>query len=151
MKELETPEMNKLYKEFGNDFVKVLTKELISSSKSATGNLIKSLSPDLKTIGDKINIIINGEDYLQYVDQGRKPGSYPPISVISKWATIKGISQDAVFPIARKIFKFGIKPTNVIEKTLNELNPSITLLESKMANVLETTLANEFQKEVNKK
>lgn len=117
-------------KEFGKDYVKILTIFLKNSrphKKVASGALINSLNSKVVATAKKIQLIIEGNDYLENVDQGRKKGKYPPIRAISKWARIKGIPQSAVFPIARKIFKFGIKPTNVIDKTIKEILTSPTL------------------------
>jgi len=118
------PISTKKMKEFGNDYVKILYRELRREGKDATGSLINSLAFEIKEDAQQIQFFIKANDYLKYVDKGRKPGKYPPIREISRWARVKGISQDAVFPIARKIFKFGIKPTNVIQRVVKEFETS---------------------------
>jgi hypothetical protein len=112
---------------FGSDYVKILTALLKKKGKIGSGALINSLDYRVQESANQISIIIQSNDYLKFVDEGRKPGSYPPIQAISRWASLKGISQDAVFPIARSIYKFGIKPTNVIQQTNNEFLNSQTL------------------------
>lgn len=114
-------------KMFGQDYVKILTALLKKKGKVGSGALINSLDYRIQESANQISIIIQSNDYLKFVDEGRKPGSYPPIQAISRWASLKGISQDAVFPIARSIYKFGIKPTNVIQQTNNEFLNSQTL------------------------
>lgn len=118
----------KLKNEFGKDYVKILIRLLKREGKSATGALINSISYKLKEVAGLIQYQLISNDYLTYVDEGRRPGSYPPIRAISDWVRVKGISQDAVFPIARSIYKFGIEPTNVISKTLTEIKTSPTLI-----------------------
>lgn len=142
---LNNPEMNKLYKDYGDNIIELLIKELRAAGKDNSGRLIKSLKEQVQTVAGKITIKISGEDYLLYVDEGRKPGSYPPISEISKWANLNGIPKTAVFAIAKSIFKFGIKPTNVIKKTISKLTPSTQILEKNMAKQLEIDLANELK------
>lgn len=78
-------------------------------------------------------MVLYSEDYLKFVDKGvsgtqRKyntPFSYrskkPPISVIKQWTRIKGIPEEAAFPIQNKIFRFGLKPTNVVNKSIREI------------------------------
>ncbi len=114
-------------KDFGKDYVKILWRELKREGKNATGSLLNSLDYRIVEDAKAIRIEILANDYLTWVDKGRKPGKYPPIKAISNWAKVKGISQDAVFPIARKIFKFGIKPTNVIQRVVKEFETSSTL------------------------
>ena len=145
MKKKELFDVSKL-KEFGRDFVKILTIQLKKSGKSASGALINSLDYRIIDNGD-INIEILSNDYLEYVDKGRKPGTYPPLKEISKWATLKGIPQGAVFPIARSIYKFGIKPTNVLDKTKNEILKSTKLnnkLGEELVENIEEIIINNF-------
>ena len=129
-------EVNKLYLSIKNDsatvqlnkeFKKILKDNLMKHGKKATGNLIKSIDSELRLEESSLSFSISAEDYLEYVDRGRKPGKYPNINAISKWAKLKGISQSAVFPIARKIKEEGIKPTNVIRTTSKEILLGSTL------------------------
>jgi len=122
--------------EFALLFVKTLKEQLINNkpfSKRASGRLVESINIkiDEKEGGETITIL--AEDYLKFVDQGvsgtiRKyntPYSYkskkPPINVILQWMRLKGIPQEAAYPIQNKIFRFGLKPTNVIDKTFREI------------------------------
>jgi hypothetical protein len=114
-------------REFGKDYVKILYRELRREGKDATGALINSLAFEIKEEAQQIQIILLANDYLKYVDKGRKPGKYPPIKAIAKWVQVKGISKEAIFPIARSIYKFGIKPTNVIQRVIKEFETSPTL------------------------
>jgi len=114
-------------KEFGRDYVKILWRELRREGKDATGALLNSLAFEVREEAQQIKFFILANDYLKYVDKGRKPGKYPPIKAIAKWVEVKGISPEAVFPIARSIFKFGIKPTNVIQRVVKEFETSPTL------------------------
>jgi hypothetical protein len=112
---------DKVIKMFGEDYVRILTENLLKAGKDASGNLINSLDYRVIKTANALSVIIEGEDYLTYVDRGRKPGKYPPISAIQSWCRIKGIDQKAAFPIAKNIFKFGIPATNVIEKTTSRI------------------------------
>lgn len=110
----------KLANEFGKDYVKIMVGLLKGNkpfAKVASGSLISSINYRLQNTAQGINVILLANDYLQYVDRGRKPGTYPPIKAIQKWVAIKGIKKEAAWAIRRNIFKFGIKPTNVIRKT----------------------------------
>ena len=104
-------------KQFGDDYVRIIAKEIKSAGKSASGKLIRSLDYRLSDDASAIHFIFGAEDYFTFVDEGRRPGSFPPIQALAKWARIKGISKDAVFPIAKSIYRFGIKPANIFEKS----------------------------------
>jgi hypothetical protein len=132
--------------QFGKNYVEILTAELVRADKKATGNLIDSLDWRVQGEANAIQIFIQANDYLTYVDQGRKPGSYPPIQAIKTWCSVKGIPQSAAFPIARSIFKFGIKPTNVIDKTIRKIQSSteMTKLQQIVANNIEKYVSEEL-------
>ena len=138
----------KKLQEFGTDYVKVLILFLKKAHKSSTGSLINSVSYKLREEASQINIVIESEDYLTYVDQGRKPGKYPPIQAIANWCRVKGIPQSAAFPIAKNIFKFGIKPTNIIQQTVNVItNPTfIKKYEEEGAENIENIIKLEIEK-----
>jgi hypothetical protein len=117
----------KLANEFGKDYVKIMVAVLKGNKpypKVASGSLINSINYRLQDTAQGINIILVANDYLKYVDQGRKPGTYPPIQAIKKWVAIKGIPKEAAWAIRTNIYKFGIKPTNVIRKTKNIIETS---------------------------
>jgi len=135
-------------KEFGKDYVKVLTIMLKRAGKVASGALINSLNYKLKYEAQEILMILEANDYLEYVDEGRKPGSFPPVREISKWCSLKGIPQEAAWAISTNIFKFGIKPTNVIEKTIKEITTSPTFrnkYEETMVENVEEYIFNQFK------
>jgi len=108
---------------FGKGYIEELGKQLKAEDKDASGNLLRSLdSRVIKTaMGTLYTIELKAADYLKYVDGGRRPerGYPPPIKEISKWMSIKGIPQEYLYPIRYSIWKKGIEPTNVIEKSLN--------------------------------
>ncbi len=125
----------------GKEMIAELTVQIIQANKVASGDLLKNL--DYKILesvdGLIVQIIDNSKDqHLQYVDQGRKPGKMPPTKPIVKWISDKRIKlipnekpESVAFAIAKKIGRDGIKPTNIIKKTIgNILNNKRSLIES---------------------
>lgn len=118
---------------FASLMTKVLKETLTSEKKSATGNLIKSINFKVEKQDTNDVITIESESYLKFVDKGvsgterkyNSPYSYrskkPPIQAISNWMNIKGIPKQYAYQIQNKIFRFGIRPTNVLKKTIDEL------------------------------
>jgi hypothetical protein len=114
-------------KEFGRDYVKILVRELKREGKDATGRLINSIDYRLREDANNIFIVIESVDYLKWVDEGRKRGTYPPIRPLIEWTRVKGLPKSAAYGIQKNIFKFGIKPTRVIQRVINEFENSPTL------------------------
>lgn len=108
-KRLENPINN-----LGVEIVDVIISVLQSKNKIASGRLIKSIRYEYMADIESIKLLIYSEDYLTYIDRGRKPGKYVPISALKEWAKYKGIPEKAVWAINKNIFKFGIKPLNFI-------------------------------------
>lgn len=107
----------------GEEYVKWLKYLIKTNRKIASGRLLKSI--DYKVIKQTTGYIlkITSEDYLKYVDGGRRAGAkMPPINPIKKWVEMRGIkfekmsSKQTAFIIARSISKKGIEPTNIISQ-----------------------------------
>jgi hypothetical protein len=112
-----------LYKELGDELKKNLIQELRRTKAIASGDLLKSIQFDVKPTNDGGAIVtLNGNDYITYVDKGRKPGRYAPTSALKEWIKQKGIATDAAkvtaiaFAINNKIKRQGIKPRPVLER-----------------------------------
>lgn len=136
-----------IFDEIGADLKKEMIRNLIAEDKKATGTLIRSIDYKLIVIEAQrlvreLKIELVAADYLQWVDKGRKPGSkMPPPNKLDKWIVARKIAprdkkgrfisrKSLQFAIARAIQKNGIKPTNVIEKsitaTLNKNRKKLT-------------------------
>jgi hypothetical protein len=138
----------KKLKEFGTDYVKILVRELKRDKKVATTVLINSVDYRIRKEAKEISIIIDSVDYLKFVDEGRKPGKYPPLRAIENWVDVKGISSEMVWPIMQSIYKFGIKPTNVIQRVVTEFETSQTLknkYEEEVVNQIITQVNHNFK------
>ncbi len=143
--------------EFGKLWVKTLRQELNSTKpfpKRATGKLYNSINYRVTEKGDDWTLTLLSEDYMKFVDKGvsgtiRKyntPYSYKNnatksgfLDSLKKWTRVKGIPEQAAYPIRNKIFRFGLKPTNVINKTIREIE-----YRSKWINKFEESITTEI-------
>ena len=143
--------------DYGQLFVRILKEELIKAKKDATGRLIKSLRSEVREVVNGFELIIEGEDYLTYVDKGRKRGSFPPVREIKKWVSIRKIQardkkgrfqsyEQTAWAVAKSIYRFGIKPTNVIDKSIKRLNAERDIIEEAYAEYLEQIIINNIKK-----
>jgi hypothetical protein len=110
-------------KEFMDIFMTELRNQLASLGKAVSGNLINSLSYTISRTNNGFDCILNAADYLSVVDEGRRPGSFPPLDKIEIWAEAKGIKigtpRQTAFVIGRSISEKGIQPTDVINKSFD--------------------------------
>ena len=116
---------------FGQKLQDDLIKSLDTKKKNATGDLRQSIQavPNVSVTDGIFTYKLILADYYEYVDEGRKAGKQPPIKDIIKWVRVKaalgGLDvtknvEGVAFAIARKIGKFGIKPSNFFSDVVND-------------------------------
>ena len=148
---------NKAAERYGKEWADELRQQLKNAGKDASGRLIKSVRSEVLRDANGVEITIEAESYLDYVDAGRKPGGKRvPISALQQWVNIKniqpraGMSPEALpWAIQRKIWKFGIPATNVIPKTISAMQNNkraIALFEQAVAENIENTTIKEIDK-----
>jgi hypothetical protein len=109
------------------------------SNKIATGNLYNSITGTVE-IDEQGNpvAVIEYLDYFKYVNRGRRPNARRvPLNVLLDWISIRGIrprdnrgrfvennlanKTKLAFGIQTNIFKYGIRPTNIYDIGLDDL------------------------------
>ena len=62
-----------------------------------------------------VTLLVN--DYIDYIEHGRKAGSFPPPHAIAEWCARKGLPTDnsTVFLICRSIYEKGIAPRPIFD------------------------------------
>lgn len=105
--------------EVANELAQVL-KEALSKQGLSTSKLYQSVKGDAN--GELIKVLAN--DYIEYINSGRRRGSWPPINVIAKWCQSKGMPSDnrTVYLISRAIYLKGIKARPVIDNFMDEID-----------------------------
>ena len=92
--------------------------ELIEKYREKGMRASGKFEESLEVITTTTNAKIIGEDYTQQLEDGRRPGKFPPIAEIKQWIIDKGIVNQIkgeitisslAFLIARKISKQGWK------------------------------------------
>ena len=121
-----------LSKAFAEDVMNI-TADIMASSMLVNDKVGRNtISPDsnifkemyAKSSGNiVIQLLLN--DYVQYIESGRKAGSkFPPIQPIVQWAKKRGIPTDnsTIFLIRRKIAEDGIRPRPFMYKVLETID-----------------------------
>lgn len=126
-------------------------RRLLEGDKyTSRGTLINSIEGKVYFRGKYLVVSLMLEDYWEYVEDGRKAGSFPPVDKIKEWIKIKPIlprqitysvlhkpktknwwrSSKTIIPtenqlaylIGRKIKKEGIKPTHYLAESIQSTN-----------------------------
>ena len=106
---------------------------LVADDKKATGQLINSISTEIKVGSDTFEVVLNVVDYFKYVEEGRKPGKFPPVDKILSWIRVKPViprpingklptEQQLAFLIGRKIATEGIEAGHQLRDTVQAIN-----------------------------
>lgn len=112
-------EIKNILNQYGVKIVEKMKEELIQNDSIASSKLYNSLTYEVKKRVNEWILSFKSEDYAKYVESGRKPGKFPPISKIKEWTKYKGIPEAAAYPIAVKIYQFGIRPRPFIRPAFN--------------------------------
>ena len=104
----------KLTEQLVNDIkTKMIQRRGASGSFASPVNASGALAESIKYTIDGYRLKVQGNDYIYYLQNGRKPGGRPPIKVIRQWIDDKGIvpdkgSKDSLaWAIAKKIEQDG--------------------------------------------
>ena len=105
-----------------------------TGNKIASGNLYDSIGYSVEVDGNGIPVLLlSYATYFKDVNKGRKINvKRVPLNVLLKWIKIKGIrgrdkkgrfikNTSFAYAIQTNIYKYGIRPTNIYDKTLDSV------------------------------
>ena len=109
-------------------------RKLTDKGINASYKLLNSVETVVRRNDDEFTVSINLEDYWYYVENGRKPGRFPPVSKILEWVRVKPVipytdsrgrlptEEQLAFLISRKIAEQGTEGKHILYETVDELN-----------------------------
>ena len=125
-------DLNNIAKVFAEDIMNI-TADIMSSNIMVNNKVGRNtIAPDSNIFKEMyakasgnivIQLLLN--DYVQYIESGRKAGSkFPPIQPIVQWAKKRGIPTDnsTIFLIRRAISEDGIRPRPFMYKVLETID-----------------------------
>ncbi len=122
----------------GRRLAEKLKEAVNSKGISATGELANSFRYD------QANGYVTFLAYGQVVNDGRRPGKFPPIKPIADWVKARNIStagktpEQVAFAIARDIQKRGFRPQPFIQ-------PTISVIEQQFAEYFAQAIADDIE------
>jgi hypothetical protein len=113
-----------------------------TSNKVASGKLRDSVSVVANNGADGVStLVVMMEEYFQWVQSGRLPGKkFVPIAQLEKWIKQRGLkgrdkkgrfitNKSFAFAIAKNINKFGIRPSNFLDISLEKIMEDPRIIE----------------------
>lgn len=141
----------RVLQEYGNEVQELYKQKLANYDAIATSELINSVQYIYEQNGNSYSVSLSLKEYWKYVEYGRRPGKFPPPSAIRKWIEVKPVIprplkngklptlNQLTYLISRSIAEKGIRPKNILEKTLEEINKEY---EDKISEALSLDLSN---------
>lgn len=120
--------------EYAEKAEELYKRKLTDKGINASYKLLNSVETVVRRNDDTFTVTINLEDYWYYVENGRGPGRFPPVSKILEWIRVKPITpysdsrgrlpteESLAFLISRKIAEQGTEGRKVLAETVEELN-----------------------------
>ena len=93
--------------------------------KIDTGRLLNSITYQVRSNQATITAGSDGLTYASAINNGRGPGTMPPVGELLPWMGRKGIPASAEYPIRLKIFRRGTQGTFFMERAIEAAMPDI--------------------------
>lgn len=146
MDNLKFTNLERVLREYAEQFETLTKKKLVDADKVASGALIASIKTRVEYGGYIYTVWLDSKDYLKYIELGTRP-HFPPIAPLIKWVREKKkiatrektgnkklpSEKQVAFLVQRKIGRVGTQAYNTVAKTQEELN---TLYLKKMQDAL---------------
>lgn len=119
--------LQRVLEEAGEFFIKEARANLGANRSYASGTLGDTLEKIIEINDNAYSLKISLQDYWKYVENGRKPGKFPPPWAIQEWITVKPVKpyplnngklptiKQLSYLIGRKIAEEGIQPKPFFE------------------------------------
>ena len=148
--------------EITNEMLKVVEqiaqtyREQITRENSIASGELKAFKTECKMEGSFFEVIFELQHYWKYVENGRRAGAkFPPVDAIKKWIEIKPIvprpingkipsTSQLAYLIGRKIARDGIKPKQLLKKSLEVADGLIQVLVGLIAEQMQKDINNEI-------
>ena len=129
--------------------------DLIAETETNASGKLSSFKTECVMEGSLFEVIFTLQDYWKYVENGRRPGKFPPVDAIKNWIQIKPVVPRAIngkvpstdqlaYLIGRKIAIKGIAPKKLLKESLEASTDKIEVLVSLITQQMEIELNNEI-------
>lgn len=134
-------------------------EQIASTGAFASGKLFDSVHHIVTVEDHTIDLSLSLEDYWKYVEEGRKPGKFPPLDKIEEWIRIKPVApypdsrgrvpsnKQLAFLIGRKIAEEGTEGRHLLDNAIESTQDWMEIIEQAISKDIEIEI-DEFLKKL---
>ena len=127
-------ELQQVLQEYAKEAEEIYKYQISLGGKNASRQLTDTIKSKIMLGNQAYEVSLNLQEYWKYIEEGRKPGKFPPVGAILNWISVKPIiprpdgngkiptPNQLTFLIGRKIKEEGIQPFPALETTKEELD-----------------------------
>lgn len=141
---LEFSNLQRVLGDYINEVRSLYSDKVTQEGHIASGDLISSLRVILEKNNTAVEASISLSDYWKYLEEGTKP-HWPPRDAIQEWIKVKPVlpeernghlptEEQLAFLISRKIAREGTPKTDMLTKTVDDVNARYEVLISDALN-----------------
>ena len=138
------------------DQIAQLYRDALTEDDAVASGKLRDFKVTCEMSGSFFEVYFHLQDYWKYVEKGRKPGTYPPVSAIRKWIDIKPVIPRAIngkvptkdqlaYLICRKIYRVGIAPRPLLQEAIDSAEELIDKLVALIDQQLELEINQELE------
>lgn len=153
--DLKFPNLEEVLRQYGSQLISIYRQKLLQNNADDTGTLGNTLNYIVEDQDGIYEVSLQIQDYWKYLEEGRSPGKFPPISEIKNWVRTKPVlprpyggklpsTDQLAYLVARKIHLQGTQGKRILEESLDELS-AVALLDDAITKDLETQVNNVFK------
>lgn len=132
---------------------------IANTNAFASGRLFDSVHHIVTVEDHTIDLSLSLEDYWKYVEEGRKPGKFPPLDKIEEWIRIKPVApypdargrvpsnSQLAFLIGRKIAEEGTEGKHLLQNAIDSTQDWMEIIEQAISKDIEIEI-DEFLKKL---
>lgn len=131
---LNLTELEKVLHEYAKEAEEIYKYQIALGGKNASRQLTDTIKSNVVVNNQGYEVTLSLQEYWKNIEEGRAPGTFPPVGAILNWISVKPIiprpddygkiptPEQLSFLIGRKIKEEGIKPFPALRTTKEELD-----------------------------
>ena len=131
---MDLTELQNVLQEYAREATELYKYQISLGRKNASRKLTDNVKSNVIVGDQSFEVTLSLQEYWKYIENGRKPGKFPPVKALLDWISVKPViprpdadgnipsPKQLSFLIGRKIKEEGIEPYPALKTTQDELD-----------------------------